>query len=106
MSTQPVSSEVLHPYVERRPQVQGGRPVIKRSRFPVSSIVQSYRRGLSVEDILHEFSHLHPAEVHDALSYYHDHCAEIDQEIAELTDLQQVMQQHHPTMPPANNNRD
>ncbi len=105
MSTQPVSSEVQHPYVERRPQVQGGRPVIKGSRFLVSSIVQSYRRGLSVEEILREFSHLHPAEVHDALSYYHDHRAEIVQEIAELTDLKQVMQHHPPTLPPPNDDR-
>ena len=106
MSTQPVSSEVLHPYVERRPQVQGGRPVIKGSRFPVSSIVQSYRRGLSVEEILREFSQLHPAEVHDALSYYHDHRVEIDQEIAELTDLQQARQHYPTTLLPPNNDRD
>jgi uncharacterized protein (DUF433 family) len=74
--------------------------VIKGSRFPVSSIVQDYRHGLSVEEILREFPHLSPAEVHDALSYYYDHRAEIDQEIAELTDLDTVMQQYPPTLRP------
>ena len=101
MSTQVKPSEVIHPYVERRPGVQGGRPVIKSSRFPVSSIVQNYRRGLSVEEILHEFPHLSPAEVHDALSYYHDHRAEMDREIAELMDLDRVMERYPPTVHPA-----
>ena len=105
MPTQPAFSDVIHPYIERRPDAQGGRPVVKGSRFPVSSIVQSYRRGLSVEDILREFSHLHPAEVRDALSYYHDHRAEIDQEIVALTELQNVMQQYAPTISPANHDR-
>jgi uncharacterized protein (DUF433 family) len=39
MCAQPVSSEVIHPYIERRPLVQGGRSVIKGSRVLVSSIV-------------------------------------------------------------------
>jgi uncharacterized protein (DUF433 family) len=101
MNTQPISSEVIHPYVERRPGVQGGRPIIKNRRFPVSSIVQNYRRGLSVEEILHEFPQLSPAEVHDALSYYYDHQAEIDREIAELTELSQTMQRYPSTIRPS-----
>ena len=103
MNVQNTPSEVLHPYIERRPGVQGGRAIIKGSRFPVSSIVQDYRRGLSVEEILHDFPALRPAEVHDALSYYYDHRTEIDQEIAELTDLDAAMQKYPPTLlPPAN----
>lgn len=100
MNVQPTPPEVPHPYIERRPGVQGGRPVIKGSRFPVSSIVQDYRRGLSVEEILFEFPHLKPAEVHDALSYYYDHRAEIDQEITDLTDLDAIMQKYPPTLLP------
>lgn len=73
-----------HPYVEQCPDIQGGRPVIRGSRFPVSSIVQNHRRGLSVDEILQEFPHLQPAEVYDALSFYYDHQTEIDQELDEL----------------------
>ena len=62
--------------------------------------MQDYRRGLSVEEILRDFPALHPAEVHDALSYYHDHRAEIDPEIVELTDLATVMQKYPPTLLP------
>jgi uncharacterized protein (DUF433 family) len=104
MSAQPgtgESAEVVHPYVERRAGVQGGRPVIKGSRFPVSSIVQNHRRGLSVDEILCDFPHLAPAEVYDALSYYYDHRAEIDAEIVALNDLTAVMQDHPPTRQPS-----
>ena len=95
------ASEVIHPYVERRPGVQGGRPVIKGSRFPISSIVQNHRRGLSVDEIIDAFPWLHPAEVYDALSYYYDHREQIGREIAELTDVEAAMRRHPPTLLPA-----
>jgi uncharacterized protein (DUF433 family) len=98
---------VAHPHVECRPGVQGGLPVIKGSRFPISSIIQNHRRGLSVEDILHEFPHLTPAQVYDALSYYYDHRTEIDAEIAELTDADSATRDCPPTVrPPADNGGD
>jgi uncharacterized protein (DUF433 family) len=103
--TAPVSpSGVIHPYIERRPDVQGGRAVIKGTRFPVSSIVQNYRRGLSIDQILQEFPQLTPAQVHDAMSYFYDHRAELDREFAELTDLNRAMQQIPPTMRPHDEN--
>jgi uncharacterized protein (DUF433 family) len=91
---------VVHPHVERRPDVQGGRPVIKGTRFLISSIVQNHCRGLSVDEILHEFPDLRPAEVYDALSFYYDHQAQIDREIAELRDLAGAMRAHPPTVRP------
>src|SRR5712691_6438614 len=100
MSAQPIPSELVHPYVERRPGVQGGRPVIKGSRFPVSSIVQNYHRGLSVEEILWDFPHLTPAEVHGALAFYYEHREEIDKEITELTDIETIMKKYPPTLLP------
>ena len=105
MSAQSTPMDTGHPYVECRPNVQGGRPVVKGSRFLVSSIIQDYRRGLSVEEILREFPSLNPAEIHDALSYYYDHQAEIDQEITELTDIDAVMRQYPPTLRPSHDGR-
>jgi len=90
MSTAAELVEVCHPHIERRPGVQSGRPVIKGTRFPVSSIVQNHRRGLSADDILREFPHLTPAQVYDALSYYYDHREQIDREIQKLTDLERT----------------
>jgi uncharacterized protein (DUF433 family) len=95
------AADVAHPYVERHPDVQGGQAVIKGSRFPVSSVVQNYRRGLSVDEILQEFPWLRPEEVHDALSYWYDHQIEIDAEIAALTDLDRTIQSYPPTVHPA-----
>jgi hypothetical protein len=39
--------------------------------------------GLSVEEILDGLPHLTPAQVYEALSYYHDHQAEIERDIEE-----------------------
>jgi uncharacterized protein (DUF433 family) len=105
MSTEPVA-DVVHPYVERRPGVQGGRPVIKGSRFPISSVVQNHRRGLSVDEIIDIFPWLRPEELYDALSYYYDHRAQIEQEIAELTDVEAAMRKHPPTFLPPHDDGD
>jgi uncharacterized protein (DUF433 family) len=100
MSPQTATAEIFHPYVEIRPGIQGGRPVIRGTRFPVTTIVQSYRRGQSVEEILHEYPQLAPEEVHDALSFYYDHRPEIDRLIAELNDLEQIRREYPPTLEP------
>lgn len=89
-----------YPYVECGDGVQGGRPVIKGTRFPVASIMQNYRRGLSVEETLREFPHLNTAQVQGALSYYQGRQEQIDREIAELTDVEQAMTRHPPTKRP------
>lgn len=100
MRAQPAIERSGNPYVEHRPGVQGGRAVIKGSRFPVRSIVQNYRSGLTVEEILREFPQLSPAEVHAALSYYYDHRAEIDEEIRLMEDLDGAMREAAPTVLP------
>ncbi|MGH2589010.1 MAG: DUF433 domain-containing protein [Dehalococcoidia bacterium] len=100
------TAEVIHPYVERRQGVQGGRPVIKGSRFPVSSIVQNHRRGLSADEIIDDFPWLRPEEVYDALSYYYDHRDQVDREIAELTDIEAAMRKHPPTLVPPRHDGD
>jgi uncharacterized protein (DUF433 family) len=47
----------------------------------VKSVVGYYKLGLSVEEILEGLPHLTPAQVHEALSYYHDHQEEIERDI-------------------------
>ena len=70
-------------YITRVPGVCGGRPIIKGTRTPVKAIIGYYKLGLSVEEILEGLPHLTPAQVYEALSYYHDHQAEIEQDIQE-----------------------
>ena len=70
-------------YITRVPGVCGGRPIIKGTRTPVKAIIGYYKLGLSVEEILEGLPHLTPAQVYEALSYYHDHQAEIERDIQE-----------------------
>ena len=71
------------PYITRSPDVCGGQPVLAGTRTPVKSIVGYYKMGMSVEEILEGLPHLTPAQVFAALSYYHDHQAGIEQDIAD-----------------------
>jgi uncharacterized protein (DUF433 family) len=76
-----------HPYVEAQTSGRGERAVVKGVGIPVSLVVGYTRLGLAPEDFAEEVHHaLLPALVYDALSYYHDHRAEIDREMAENTE--------------------
>lgn len=77
--TVPVLTE--YRYITRNPEICGGRPIIKGTRTPVKTIVGYYRLGQSVEEILEGLPHLSPAQVYEALAYYHDNISEIEQDI-------------------------
>jgi uncharacterized protein (DUF433 family) len=74
--------ETSHPYVTRAPDVCGGRPIIRDTRIPVQTVVGYYKLGMTVDEILAGLPHLTAAQVFDALSYYHDHQAEVEADIA------------------------
>ena len=71
-----------HPHVVRIQKLSGEQAVIKGTRMPVWLIASFYKAGDTVDDILISYPHLSPAAVYDAVSYYHDHQAEIEAEIA------------------------
>jgi uncharacterized protein (DUF433 family) len=77
----PVITEYRH--ITQSPGICGGRPIIKGTRTPVKAIVGYYKLGFSVEEILEGLPHLTAAQVYEALSYYHDHTLEIEQDIQE-----------------------
>lgn len=87
-------------YVERKPAVRGGRPVLRGTRFLVSEVVWHYKRGMSVEEILQNFPHLTAAQVYGALAYYHDHKDEIETEMREEEDEAAWMKRYPPSSPP------
>lgn len=70
-------------HITRVAEIYDGRPIIKGTRVPVKAIVGYYKMGLSVEEILEGLPQLTPAQVYEALSYYHDHPSEIEQDIEE-----------------------
>jgi uncharacterized protein (DUF433 family) len=67
-----------HPHIERAPGVCGGEPKIKGTRIPVWIVAGWHVMGQSVDAIIAMYPHLSAAQVHDALSYYYDHRAEVD----------------------------
>jgi uncharacterized protein (DUF433 family) len=67
-----------YPYVEHKPGVRAGQPVIVGTRIPVATIVRSHQLGMDIDEILVEYPSLEPQHVHAALLYYLDHRAEID----------------------------
>lgn len=68
-----------HPHVVKIEGVCGGQAIIEGTRIAVWQLVEYYYRvGLSVEAILADWDALSPAQVFDALGYYHDNREEID----------------------------
>lgn len=80
-------------YITRTPGICGGRPIINNTRTSVQTIIEYYKRGMTVEEILEGLPHLTAAQVYEALSYYHDHQTEIERDIQE-NQLHQVMQRY------------
>ena len=70
--------EIAHPHIGRNPAVLGGEPVIHGTRIGVRHIVEWDRQGHNVDEIVGMYPQLTHAQVHDALSYYFDHRAEIN----------------------------
>ena len=67
-----------HCYIITDSEILNGEPIIKGTRTPVRAIVETWRRGVSPEEIRQGMPHLTLAQVFDALSYYSDHHTEIN----------------------------
>lgn len=73
-----------HPHIVKIAGVCGGAAIIEGTRIAVWHIVGYYYKvGMSVEAILSDWDYLTPAQVFDALAYYHDNRQEIDRLIQE-----------------------
>lgn len=59
-----------------------GEPVVIGAKTPVRAIVELWRLGIPPEEIPSHLPHLTLAQIFDALSYYTDHQAEINEYIA------------------------
>ncbi len=60
------------PFVEVRPGVQGGRPVVRGTRMPADDIVENWEAGLEEFEIADEFR-MPVAEVREILQYAASH---------------------------------
>jgi len=64
----------------------------------VSTIVGYYKMGEGVDEILAALPHLAPAQVLDALSYYHDHQDEMDAWFREHTSRENLLRAYDLTV--------
>lgn len=76
--------------IEKVPGRCGGRAVVAGTRIRVAIILSCYRQGMTVEEILQNYPHLRPADVHDALAYASDHAEEIESDIAADADEEAI----------------
>jgi len=70
-----------HRYIVNDDQILGGEPIIRGTRTPVRAVVETWRLGVTAEEIPNCLPHLTLAQVFDALSYYSDHQDEINAQI-------------------------
>ncbi|KOR35924.1 MULTISPECIES: DUF433 domain-containing protein [Planktothricoides] len=74
-------TQTLSRYVNRNSEILGGEPIIIGTRTSVRAIVGLWRMGIMPEEILNHLPHLTLAQVFDALSFYLDNQAEINEYI-------------------------
>lgn len=74
-------AQTITRYVTRNIAILSGEPIIVGTRTPVRSIVEMWRLGVSPEEIPLHYPQLTLAQVFDALSFYQDNMAEINEYI-------------------------
>ena len=76
-----MNTAVQYRYITSDKEILSGEPIIKGTRTPVRTIVEMWRRGVAPEEIPVGLPHLTLAQVFEALSYYSDNQAEINEYI-------------------------
>ena len=74
-------AETSSRYIIRNPEILSGEPIIVGTRTSVRAIVGLWRLGIMPEEIPNHLPHLTLAQVFDALSFYLDCQAEINEYI-------------------------
>ena len=81
-----------HPHIVKIEGVRDGRPIIRGTGVTVHLIATFFKAGESVEDILLYYPQLKSTDVYDAISYYLDHQAEVE-EYLELNKIENVLRE-------------
>ncbi|HEY3243891.1 MAG TPA: DUF433 domain-containing protein [Phycisphaerae bacterium] len=85
-------------HVEVTPGVCGGRPRIAGHRIRVQDIVEWHERmGFSPDEIVSLYPGLTLSAVYAALAYYHDHQAQVRQDMREDQQLVAEMKRRTPS---------
>jgi uncharacterized protein (DUF433 family) len=77
----PKTKDKSKSYIEKRPGVRGGAPVIAGTGIKVLDVAVRYEiMGMTPEEIMVALPHLDLPQIHAALSYYYAHKTELDKE--------------------------
>ncbi|MCB1807138.1 MAG: DUF433 domain-containing protein [Candidatus Competibacteraceae bacterium] len=86
------TAKSLDGLIVRNPTVRNGRPVIEGTGTTVRAIAIMYKQGLTPENIIAKLP-VNLAQVYAALTYYHLHTQEIEDDI--LVDSEEILSQKY-----------
>lgn len=81
MLAQILTTLLVHPRIVYIEGVRGGEPLVKGTGVSVRTIVERTKLGDTPAQIADDYPTLTIAQVHDALSYYHEHTQEVEEYI-------------------------
>jgi uncharacterized protein (DUF433 family) len=85
-------------HIEITPGVFGGKPRLAGTRIRVQDIVIWHERmGLSADEIASKHPQATLSAIYAALSYYHDHRTEIDEQMRRGDELAEQLRQAYPS---------
>jgi uncharacterized protein (DUF433 family) len=94
-----MSSLAITQHIEVTPGICGGKPRIAGHRIKVEDIVIWHERmGMSPDEIIFHHPSITLADVYAALSYYHDHRAEIRQQMEAGASFIQQLRGNQPSL--------
>ncbi len=76
-----MNTATAYRYISSDENILNGEPIIRGTRTPVRAIVEKWRLGYTPEEIVRGLPHLTLAQIFEAMSYYYDNQAEIDEYI-------------------------
>jgi len=90
---------VIREHIVKTPGTCWGKPRIAGTRIKVEQVVIWHERmGMRPEEIVSNWPHLKLADIYAALTYYHDHPDEIEQDIAEGERLYEELKAKQPSI--------
>lgn len=85
-------------HIESTPGVCGGKPRLAGTRIRVQDVVIWHERmNLSADEIASKHPQASLAAIYAALAYYHDHRAEIDEQMRRGEELVEELRQAYPS---------
>lgn len=93
-----MAEAVTTAHIEIRPGICGGKPCVAGTRIRVQDIRAWHElQGLSADEIVAQYPQLTLADVHAALTYFHDHRDEILRQIRESENFVENVRAYNPS---------